>query len=330
MSTTPIIDAHMHWQSADMYTTTVFNKWDVRVINTCMIQIGGESWRTEQAEIYRDLALAHPDRFAWISGFELPLFNDPTYIERVIAQLENDFKTGAVGCKIWKNIGMEIKKPDGQFLMPDDAMFDPLWETIADSGRTLLAHLAEPMACWRPLDEASPHFSYYNRFPEWHMFNHPDYPRHEVIMAARDRILEKHPNLKVVGAHLASLEWDADILRERLDRYPNLAVDISARMADLAFQDPQKVRRLFDAHPERILFGTDEMMVNKAGGWTDEQQRQRAQELNDCYEMHFAYFESKEPVTVNGRQVQGLGLEPGALERLYQANAQHWYSYLKF
>lgn len=327
---THIIDAHMHWQSDDIHTSSIFRELDVRVINTCMIQEADDGWRAGQAEIYRDLAHAHPNRFAWITGFELPRFDDPTYLERVIKQLEEDFAAGAVGCKIWKNIGMEIRKPDGAFLMPDDTLFDPLWETIAASSRTLLAHLAEPMACWRPLDEASPHFGYYSRFPQWHMFNHPDYPHHEEIMAARDRVLERHPNLRMVGAHLASLEWDADVLRERLNRYPNLAVDTSARMADLAFQDPQKVRRLFEAHPDRILFGTDEMMIGDSSEWDNAKQRQRAQELCACYKMHFAYFELEETFMVNGRQVQGLGLAPSTLERLYHTNARRWYPHLNF
>lgn len=326
----PIIDAHMHWQSDDIHSLSLFRELDVSVISTCAVQDAGDGWRAEQAEIYRDLALAHPNRFAWITGFELPRFDDPTYIERIIAQLADDFAVGAVGCKIWKNIGMGIKKPDGTFLMPDDALFDPLWETIAASGRTLLAHLAEPMACWRPLDEASPHFSYYSQFPQWHMSNQPEYPRHEEIMAARDRVLERHPKLRMVGAHLASLEWDADVLRERLDLYPNLAVDTSARMADLAFQDPRKVRRLFEAHPDRILFGTDEEMSGNPNEWDEAKRQQRVQKLRACYEMNFAYFESAGMVTVNGRKVQGLGLAPSTLELLYHTNARRWYPHLKF
>ena len=45
-------------------------------------------------------------------------------------------------------------------------------------------------------------------------------------------MLEKHPDLKFVGAHLASLEWSLDELAKRLDKFPNMRVDLS-RMSNL-------------------------------------------------------------------------------------------------
>lgn len=52
---------------------------------------------------------------------------------------------------------------------------------------------------------------------------------------ARDHMLEKHPALKFIGAHLGSLEWSLEELSKRLDRFPNMALDL-ARMNKLLFR----------------------------------------------------------------------------------------------
>jgi hypothetical protein len=46
---------------------------------------------------------------------------------------------------------MELKSSSGKYLMPDDPVFDPIFEVIQAHDRTLYAHLAEPSAAWRPL-----------------------------------------------------------------------------------------------------------------------------------------------------------------------------------
>ena len=55
-------------------------------------------------------------------------------------------------------------------------------------------------------------------------------------IASRDRMLEKNPDLIFVGAHLGSLEWDVNELGKTLDRFPNMAVDMAARMGQLFYQ----------------------------------------------------------------------------------------------
>jgi predicted TIM-barrel fold metal-dependent hydrolase len=239
--------------------------------------------------------------------------------------LQQDFAAGAIACKIWKNVGMEVKTPDGAFFMVDDPLLDPIFETIAASGRTLLTHIAEPLACWQPLDAQNPHYGYYSNHPEWHMYGRSDFPSHEALMAARDNVLTKHPKLRTVGAHLASLEWDVDVLAARLDRYPNLAVDISARLVDLAVQDSTKVRQFILNYQDRILFGTDMVMRQRPSTMNLADRESALQWLRTTYELHFAYFETQHALTVRGRATTGVGLPPSVLEKLYFGNAQRWY-----
>lgn len=320
-----IIDAHIHYGDIYPELTALLDEYAIKLLNICVVDDDFEEWR-QQAADYRQLTQDAPQHYAWCTSFDLPRFDDPAYITQVLATLEQDFASGgAVACKVWKNIGLEVKAPDGSFFMVDDPLLDPIFDYIAASGKTLLAHIAEPLDCWLPLRESSPHYGYYSQYPQWHMYNQPDFPSHQTLIAARDRRLARHPNLCVVGAHLGSLEYDVAEVAARLERYPNFAVDTSARLADLAFQDSAKVRRFFIDYQERILFGTDVVLGQKPSTLSPAERTAALADLRQTYQTHFAYFESDGLVTVRGRQVQGLGLPPEVLQKIYYDNARAWY-----
>ena len=147
-----------------------------------------------------------------------------------MTELEETFRQGAVAVKIYKDIGMKLKSRDGPYLMPDNPVFDPIFAAATENNRTVYAHMAEPSAAWKPLDPASPSYEYYKRFPEWHMFLHPERPSKETILDARDRMLKNHSKTRFVGCHLGSMEDDVDQIAKRFDLYPNFAVDTAARI----------------------------------------------------------------------------------------------------
>ncbi len=85
------------------------------------------------------------------------------------------------------------------------------------------------------------------------MLRHPDHPRKEVILAARDHLLAENPKLRVVGAHLGSMETDVDLIAKRFDRYPNLG-GYAARMGYvLMIQPREKVRKFLIKYQDRVL-----------------------------------------------------------------------------
>jgi predicted TIM-barrel fold metal-dependent hydrolase len=149
---------------------------------------------------------------------------------------------------------------------------------------------------------------------------------HQALIDARDQVLARHPDLKVVGAHLGSLEYDVREIAKRLDRYPNFAVDSSARLHDLVYQDPEIVRRFFVDHQDRILFGTDIVTRRKSLSAMPATERQGVlQRIEARYRSEFAYLESDQVVTLRDHEVQGLGLPGSVLEKLYHSNAEAWY-----
>jgi predicted TIM-barrel fold metal-dependent hydrolase len=319
-----MLDAHIHYGDDAPALLALLKQLDLKLLNICVAEDAHGQWRS-QATTYARLAQAYPQRFAWCTSFDLPRFDDPGYVDQVIAGLDADFAAGALACKVWKNIGMEVKGSTGEFIMPDDQLFDPIYDHIAARGKTLLTHIAEPLACWQPLNDRNPHYNYYSRHPEWHMHGRNDFPSHEQLMAARDRVLAKHPHLRMVGAHLASLEYDVDVLATRLDRYPNLAVDISARLVDLAIQDSAKVRDFFIRYQDRILFGTDVVMQTAPSSVPEAEQTPFIDYLRNVYELHRAYFESEQPLQVRGWETVGVKLPATVLDKFYQTNTKHWY-----
>jgi predicted TIM-barrel fold metal-dependent hydrolase len=321
-----IIDAHIHYGDDHPDLLALLDEFDLTLFNICVAHEQGE-WRDwpNQAERYRLLTDRYPQRFGWCTTFDLPRFDDPEYVDKVIEGLDHDFAAGAVACKVWKNIGMEVKTPAGDFFMVDDPLFDPIFDHIAARGRTLLTHIAEPLACWQPLHEDNPHYGYYSRNPEWHMYNKPEFPSHARLMDARDHMIEKHPDLRIVGAHFGSLEYNVDEVAARLDRFPNFAVDISARLLDVALQDSDKVRQFFISYADRILFGTDVVMRTPPSQMDDETRAQAIQSLRETYQTHFAYFERGDEMTIRGRSTRGIALPADVLEKFYRTNAERWY-----
>ena len=318
-----IIDAHNHVIGDHPDSLELLAKHDLQLLNICFAERDG-AWRTQMREPYARLSQRCPERYAWCTSFDLPTFEDG-YVERVLAGLERDFEAGAVACKVWKNIGMEVRSPDGALLMIDDPLFEPIFAFLTRVGKPLLMHIAEPVACWRPLSEASPHQLYYRSNPQWHMYGRSDVASHEALIAARDRVVAKHPALRVVAAHLGSLEHDVGAVAERLARHANLAVDMSARLGDLMSQDTAAVRDLFLRYPDRILFGIDVVMRTPHASLSAPERTRQLAVLDRTYRDYFDYLETDRVVRHKGVVGRGISLPDEVLEQVYRSNARAWY-----
>ncbi len=316
------IDAHAHVFNTSPLFCEMLRRFNLRIVNICVVDKHDRGY--EEAEPQYLLAMqvfrASKGRAAWCSTFDPQDCDSPGFADRVNAQLDRTFQEGATAVKIYKTIGMELKSKSGKYLMPDDPVFSPILTHIAERNKTLYAHIAEPSACWRPLDPASPHYDYYSNKAnrDWYMYEHPDRPKKETILAARDRMLKQHPNLRVVGCHLGSMEEDVNEIAKRLDLYPNFVVDTAARVPDLMLQPHDKVRAFLIKYQNRVLYGSDQELPSWAEaekvlkGWEDE------------YERDWKYFATAETVVYKDRKIQGLALPEPVLRKLYRDNALKW------
>jgi predicted TIM-barrel fold metal-dependent hydrolase len=147
--------------------------------------------------------------------------------------------------------------------------------------------------------------------------------------AALERLAARRPALRLVAAHLAGPGSDAAEASRLLSRIPNLALDLSARLADLS-AGGEEARALLLEHADRVLFGTNlhverrargEVMIVGAG--------RTAAEVRDFFRAHLRFLESRDadiPLPGAG-DLRGLGLPREVLERLYHRNAERLYGF---
>lgn len=313
------VDTHTHVFKNDPAFHAMLDRLHLHLVDICVFTDKEPAFPTLQAQIDSVLSVTHASQghVSFCTTFDPFNFRSPNFAADTVQQLDRDSKNGAVAVKIWKNIGMEIQTPDGKFVMPDNPAFAPIYAAIASHHMTLIAHVAEPNSCWERPNPASPDYSYYKEHPEWYMYGKSGFPSKQQILTARDHLLAEHPNLRVVGAHLGSMEVDVDEIAKRFDRYPNFAVDTAARIAYLALQPRDKVRAFLIKYQDRVLYGTDlEYGRNGDSG--------SLQEWQSTYLRDWRFFSTNQTVEFQGRKAQGLQLPDDVLRKLYHENAVHW------
>lgn len=317
------IDVHSHIFEDLPEVVGMMDRTNVRIVNVCVRGTDPERLRRMEATAEELRKKYGRRRFPFASTFDVTRRDDPDYADQVKRWLSASFDAGALMVKIWKEVGMEIKDRDGRFILPDDPRFEPVFAFLAERGKPLLAHLAEPREAWLPLDPNGVHYGYYSKNPEWHLYGKPGYPSHDEIVAARDRILERHPKLTVIGAHLGSLEHDTDEIAKRFDRYPNFYVDCAARTTDLTRQPPEKVRAFLVRYQDRVLYGLDQTRSPDPKRKDSPEERAAfAKELEDQYRRDFRYYAGEGEMEFRGKTVRCLGLPREVVEKLFHGNAE--------
>jgi predicted TIM-barrel fold metal-dependent hydrolase len=314
------IDAHAHFFAEAKPVLATLDRLNVTAVNICVVDRYDKGYETvaPQEAMARRLAAAAHGRLPWIGTFDDAGFADPGFTARALADVDRALAAGAHGVKVYKSLGMELRDASGRYLLPDDAAFAPFFDGLAKRGATVYAHIAEPIAAWQPLDPTSPDYDYYKDNPAWHVHGRPGMPTKEQVLEGRDRLLAKHPTLRVIGCHLGSMEEDVDQIARRLDRYRNFAVDTAARVTHLTLQPRDKVRAFLVEYEDRVLYATD---FGFAPGQDGEAVARR---LEDLYARDWAYFATAGPVDFEGRKVEGLGLPEPVLRKIFRDNARHW------
>jgi predicted TIM-barrel fold metal-dependent hydrolase len=311
------IDTHTHVAKGDADFYAMLDRLHMHILDILLVD-DHEEYRKSLGPQLRDaLRVVHDSHghAALCTSIDPFQFGQPDFPNRAIRGLDRDFADGAVAVKIWKNIGMELKDQDGHYVLADNPAFEPIYRDIQAHNKTLVAHQAEPDEAWAPPNPNGLDYSYYKENPVWDMYEKPAAPKKQEILDARDHLLAMNPKLRVVGAHLGSLE---DGLGRRFDRYPNFATDTAARVVHLAVQPSDKVRAFILKYQDRLVYGTD-LGVAKSGSIPD-----AIKQWEDQYARDWRYFATRDTFDYEGHKTQGLGLPPEVLRKLYHANAVHW------
>ena len=234
----------------------------------------------------------------------------PEFGRRIAGELADAKARGAVGLKIFKNFGLEYRNPDGSFIAIDDPRWNPIWRACGELGLPVIMHTADPTAFFEPIDERNERWEELSRHPDWSFYG-KDFPQKNDLLAARNRVIARHPKTSFIGAHVANNPEDLATVAAWLDEFPNLNVEIASRINELGRQ-PYTARKFFLKYADRIMFGTDGPRETRRllPYW-------RFLETDDEY---FPYAEN--PFPPQGLwNVYGIHLPDEVLRKVYHENA---------
>jgi len=263
----------------------------------------------------------HPNRFV---VFVEPWYDKiviPGYSQFQADQIERASKLGAKGLKVLKTLGLYLREQvkTGPLVKIDDLRFDGMWEAAGALNMPVAIHISDPEAFFLPIDRFNERYEELNAHPDWSFYG-KDFPSNRELQEARNRVVARHPRTKFVALHVGDSE-NLAYVSECLDRYPNLHVDIAARIGELGRQ-PRTARKFFDKYQDRILFATD------ATPHGDETPQQIFG--SELYEIYYRFLETEDeyfdyapaPKPPQGRwRIYGIGLPENILRKVYYENA---------
>ncbi|MDC6406628.1 MULTISPECIES: amidohydrolase family protein [Maribacter] len=319
-----IIDVHSHFQKDRDYFIEFMKN---RKMKTILVDVAKHN-ATDSTKVERSwneyvaLAEKHPDLF-WLCSSLMGLgIDEPDFAQREINRLKREIAQGARMVKVWKNFGMVTKDNSGKYIQIDDPRLQPIWDFLKEQKIPVMAHIAEPIQAWRPLNPDSPHYGYYSDHPEYHAYNFPKIPSYETIITARDNWISKNPDLQILCAHIGSMSHDVDMVAERLENYPNIKVELAARFGDLATQDSKKVRAFMEKYQDRILFGTDFGNNSDQLDLNAEELKKEKEDLAADYDLLHTFLSTSDSVSIRGQFNVGLSLPKEVLDKIYVVNAK--------
>mgnify|MGYP002621746032 CR=1 FL=1 len=234
----------------------------------------------------------------------------PDFARRIVAQLKEAKQMGASGLKVHKTLGLLYRNPDGSLIRVDDPRWDPIWNACGELGFPVLIHTADPQAFFLPTDATNERWEELKRHPDWSFYG-KDFPSYDALMAQLLAIVERHSDTTFIGAHVASCSEDLGAVGQWLDKYPNLYVDIAARIAELGRQ-PYTARRFIIEYQDRVLFATDGPRVVERLGYH--------WRFLETFDEYFPYAENAFPPQ-GFWMIYGVNLPDEVLKKVYNANA---------
>jgi len=187
-----------------------------------------------------------------------------------------------------------------------------VWQVAAEEGAPVLIHTADPRAFFAPIDATNERLEELQVNPDW-SFAHLGDGHYQRLLEALEALVAANPATTFIAAHVAGAAEDLDRVERLLSTYPNLSVDIAARVAELGRQ-PRRARDLVLRHAERFLFGTDIFPPSQGEYAIHFRFLETADE-------HFAYSLDEPPPQGRWR-ISGLGLPDDVLDLVYGGNAR--------
>lgn len=323
----PVIDIHTHISTRPgarrrgVPPPELLKTMETVNLRTMVNLTGGSG--DELAANIKGFDQAFPGRFLTMTEPTWTRASEPGYATWQGEEIAKAKSAGAVGLKILKTLGLYLRDggPGGTLVRVDDERFDPMWDACGRLGLPVAMHVGDPEAFFLPIDRFNERYEELSAHPDWSFYGR-DFPAFKDILAARDRVFGKHPRTTFVALHVGHWAENLKAVGEMLDRFPNVNVEIGARIGELGRQ-PRTSRKFFDRYQDRILFGTDAIPLG-----TETPQQVFGEDL---YRIYYRFLETEDEyfdyaparIPPQGRwRIYGLALPETILRKVYHENAE--------
>ena len=248
----------------------------------------------------------YPERFGVFVNLDLSKIGRKDFKLNTEKYLLNASKIGAMGLKIYKNLGLNLKDGEGNRVKVDDDRLQFIWEKCAELNLPVLIHSGEPIAFFQNIDKYNERWLHAKQRPS--SFRPSDkYPSFEIVMREQHNMFKKNPKTTFINAHMGWYGNNLSKLDQQLTDLPNVYVEFGAVINELGRQ-PVSARKFFIKHQDRILFGKDN--YNKEEYYLYFQ----VLETSDEY---IEYFRKRHGLW----RLYGLNLPDSVLKKVYHQNA---------
>jgi predicted TIM-barrel fold metal-dependent hydrolase len=329
-----LIDMHQHIGPKKEFVERAIRIMDKAGIGIGVNLSGGTVTRKENkpSEFERNKQLADevaPGRFLLYMNLDYTGWDAPDFAERAAQQVEEGFRLGAAGLKEYKRLGLYLRDGQGKLLKIDDPKLDPVWKRCGELGMPVSIHVADPRAFWQPFDNKNERWKELKDHRPWWFGDAAVYPPREELLAALNRVIERNPKTTFVCVHFANSAEELEVVDKWLDQYPNMNADLAARIPEIGRHDPEKVRKVFTKHQDRIFFATDFQVYDKltlgSGGSGPEPTDADA---GLFFSKHWTWLETRERNFAHMTPIQGdwaisaIALPTNVLRKIYFDNAR--------
>src|SRR5688572_16276609 len=116
-----------------------------------------------------------------------------------------------------------------------------MWEACGELNLPVAIHVSDPEAFFLETDRFNERFEELANHPNW-SFHGRDFPSNQELLEARNRVFIRHPKTQFIALHVGNNAENLAYVSECLDRYPNMHVEIGARIGELGRQ-PRAARK---------------------------------------------------------------------------------------
>ena len=300
----PVIDIHSHEAATPENMAPLVREMDalnLRVLNN----LSGGSGEQLKQNVDAIRTSAYRDRFTVFANVNFDGLA-AGWGEKAAAQFDRDVRNGAIGLKVFKNLGMTAKKADGSRIPIDDPELDPVWVAAGRLNVPVLIHTAEPPAFYEAPDYHNERWLELALFPSRRNYD-ASKVKFEQLVAERDRMFAKHPKTRFIAAHFAYHGHDLKRAAALLEKLPNVYLEVAAVLYDFGRQ-PRTAAAFFTKYQDRVLFGKDVYAPSEFPYYW--RVFETGDEYFDYYRDYHAFW-----------KLYGMNLPDAVLKKLYYQNA---------